>query len=122
MEKFCSRRRDSSVVPAKRSFTLVELIVVLTILFGVTGLGFPAAGYIQKKGARSRAESEMAALGAAVENYKSDNGNYPRDPETGGGNTCQSSTDKLSRIARAFRAATQQVTITNTPVAISTAS
>jgi hypothetical protein len=62
----------------------------------LTGLVFTAAGYIQKKGARSRAESEMAALGAAVENYKSDNGNYPRDPETGGGNTCQSSTDKLN--------------------------
>jgi type II secretory pathway pseudopilin PulG len=84
MEKFrSSRRRDSLVVPAKRSFTLVELIVVLTIIFVLTGLVFTAAGFIQKKGARGRAESEMAALTAAIENYKSDNGDYPRDPGTG---------------------------------------
>jgi type II secretory pathway pseudopilin PulG len=78
-----SLRRDASVLPARRSFTLVELIVVLTIIFVLTGLVFTAAGFIQKKGARSRAESEMAALTAAIENYKSDNGDYPRDPGTG---------------------------------------
>src|ERR1043166_3361044 len=90
-----SLRRDASVVPARRSFTLVELIVVLTIIFVLTGLVFTAAGYIQKKGARSRTESEMAALGSAVENYKSDNGNYPRDPGNGNCNNPTSTTDNL---------------------------
>src|SRR5437867_6981215 len=92
-----SLRRDASVVPARCSFTLVELIVVLTIIFVLTGLVFTAAGFIQKKGARARGESEMAALAAAIENYKSDNGNYPRDPGTGGGNcnSNQSATDSL---------------------------
>ena len=90
-----SLRRGASVVPARRSFTLVELIVVLTIIFVLTGLVFTAAGFIQKKGARSRAESEMAALAAAIENYKSDNGNYPRDPGTSTCPSVQSSTDDL---------------------------
>src|ERR1041384_8858367 len=91
----CSLRRDSSISSPRHSFTLVELIVVLTIIFVLTGLVFTAAGYIQKKGARSRAESEMAALGAAVENYKSDNGNYPRDPGNGNCNNPTSTTENL---------------------------
>ena len=89
----CSLRRDESVSSARRSFTLVELIVVLTIIFVLTGLVFTAAGFIAKKGASSRAESEMAALAAAIENYKSDSGNYPRDPGTGSPNS--STTDNL---------------------------
>jgi hypothetical protein len=37
---------------------------------------------VQKKGARSRAETEIAAMSAACESYKADNGIYPRDPTT----------------------------------------
>src|SRR2546428_5326470 len=104
----CSLRRDESVISARRSFTLVELIVVLTIIFVLTGLVFTAAGFIANKGARARAESEMAALAAALENYRSDNGNYPRDP-TGGNcsNSCnnnQSSTDCLNANSPAMQA------------------
>ena len=104
----CSLRRDESVISARRSFTLVELIVVLTIIFVLTGLVFTAAGFIANKGARARAESDMAALTAAIENYRSDNGNYPRDP-TGGNcsNSCnnnQSSTDCLNANSPAMQA------------------
>jgi hypothetical protein len=35
------------------------------------------AGYVQKKGATSRAEAEIAALSAALESYKADMGDYP---------------------------------------------
>jgi hypothetical protein len=38
---------------------------------------------VQKKGARSRAETEIAALSAALESYKADNGIYPRDTPGG---------------------------------------
>jgi hypothetical protein len=36
-------------------------------------------GYVQNKASRSRAETEIAAISAALENYKSDNGIYPTD-------------------------------------------
>ena len=36
-------------------------------------------GYVQNKGARSRAQTEIAAITAALENYKADNGIYPTD-------------------------------------------
>ncbi|HXP35588.1 MAG TPA: type II secretion system protein GspG, partial [Chthoniobacterales bacterium] len=39
-------------------------------------------GYVQKKGARSRAEVEIVAMSAALESYKADNGIYPRQTAT----------------------------------------
>jgi len=60
-----------------RAFTLIELLVVIAIIAILAGLLLNTAGYIQKKGAMSRAETEMAALTVALENYKADNGNYP---------------------------------------------
>jgi len=64
------------------SFTLIELIVVTTVIIILTGLVLSTVGYIQKKGARARAETEIAAMSAACENYKADNGVYPRNCNT----------------------------------------
>lgn len=63
-------------------FTLIELLVVIAIIAILAGLILGAAGNIQKKGARSRAESEIAALSAALENFKADFGEYPRTNAT----------------------------------------
>jgi len=62
------------------AFTLIELIVVVGIIIVLTGLVLSTVGYARKKGARARAETEIAAMSAAIENYKSDNGIYPRGP------------------------------------------
>jgi general secretion pathway protein G len=58
-------------------FTLLELLVVIAIIAILAGLILSTAGYIQKKGAASRAEAEIAALTVALENYKADHGDYP---------------------------------------------
>ena len=58
-------------------FTLIELLVVIAIIAILASLVLSAAGFVQKKGARNRAEAEIAALGAALESYKADNGDYP---------------------------------------------
>jgi type II secretion system protein G len=58
-------------------FTLLELMVVISVIAILAGLVLSAAGYVQKKGARSRAEAEVASVSAALENYKADNGDYP---------------------------------------------
>jgi type II secretory pathway pseudopilin PulG len=62
------------------SFTIIELIVVVGVIIILTGLVLSTVGYARKKGARARAETEIAAISAACESYKSDNGVYPRDP------------------------------------------
>src|SRR5438093_1825567 len=64
------------------AFTLIELIVVITVIIILTGLVLSTVGYAQKKGARARAETEIAAISAACESYKADNGIYPRDATT----------------------------------------
>jgi general secretion pathway protein G len=62
---------------AGSGFTLIELIVTVTIIVILAGLVLSTVGYVQKKAARSRAETEIAAISAALESYRADNGSYP---------------------------------------------
>jgi type II secretory pathway pseudopilin PulG len=62
------------------AFTMIELLVVMAVIIILAGLIFAASSYVQNKGRRARAETEIAALSAALENYKADNGVYPSDP------------------------------------------
>src|SRR5437016_1925957 len=64
------------------AFTLIELILVVGIITVLAGLVLSTAGYARKKGAFARAETEIAAMSAAIENYRADNGVYPRDNAT----------------------------------------
>jgi type II secretory pathway pseudopilin PulG len=74
----------SSVAGNRRvgAFTLIELLVVMGIILLLAGLILATSGYVQKKGARSRTEAEIAVLSAAIESYKADNGVYPRGQST----------------------------------------
>ncbi len=83
----CVKRLTSRFAGA---FTLIELIVVITVIVILTGLVLSTVGYARKKGARARAETEIAAMSAACESYKADNGVYPRDP------TANTATDMLN--------------------------
>src|SRR5437762_7455045 len=65
--------------PRYNAFTLIELILVVGIIMVLAGLVLSTVGYARKKGARARAETEIAALSAACENYKADNGIYPQE-------------------------------------------
>jgi type II secretory pathway pseudopilin PulG len=65
------------------AFTLIELIVVFGLILILTGLVLSTVGYARKKGARARAETEIAAMSAALESYKADNAAYPKDPIAG---------------------------------------
>jgi type II secretory pathway pseudopilin PulG len=73
------------------AFSLIELVLVVGIITVLTGLVLSTVGYARKKGARARAETEIAALSAACENYKADNGVYPRD-------TTNNTTDNLAAL------------------------
>jgi prepilin-type N-terminal cleavage/methylation domain-containing protein len=73
--------------PRTRAFTLIELLTVMAIIVVLVGLTIQTVGYVQKKGARSRAEAEIRAMEAALESYKADNGIYPRGTASDGLNS-----------------------------------
>ena len=90
MTKEVSPRRCRGVRPGERltncagdrlynGFTLIELVLVVGIITVLSALVLSTVGYARKKGALARAETEIAAISAACENYKADNGVYPRD-------------------------------------------
>ena len=68
--------------PRYNAFTLIELILVVGIIMVLAGLVLTTVGYARKKGAFARAETEIAAMSAACENYKADNGVYPANSDT----------------------------------------
>ncbi len=72
-------RHSSFRGEAAFAFTIIELLVVIALIIILAGLILSTVGYVQNKAARSRAETEIAAISAALENYKADNGIYPRD-------------------------------------------
>jgi type II secretory pathway pseudopilin PulG len=82
--------RGLRLLRSAAAFTIIELIVVIGIVLVLAGLILATSSYVHNKGARSRAEAEIAAISAALENYKADNGVYPRDP------TANTATDKLN--------------------------
>jgi general secretion pathway protein G len=86
------------------AFTLVELLIVTAIILLLAGLILATSGYVQTKGKRARAESEIAALSAALENYKADTGVYPIDTANGTTNTLDART-MFNPIAAQYAAA-----------------
>jgi type II secretory pathway pseudopilin PulG len=67
---------------AEGAMTIIELLVVIIIIFILAGLVLSISSYVQNKGTRARAETEIAAISAALESYKADNGIYPRNSDT----------------------------------------
>jgi prepilin-type N-terminal cleavage/methylation domain-containing protein len=84
-------KQHPSVV-AQCAFTIIELLIVITIILVLAGLILAASEYIQTKAKRSRAEAEIATISAALENYKADNGIYPIDTANGTTNTLDART------------------------------
>lgn len=64
---------------SRRAFTLIELLTVMAVIAIIVGMVLSIHGLVQRKGASSRAEVEIKALGTACDNYKADNGGYPQD-------------------------------------------
>ena len=72
-----SEGRGVSAQSRSSAFSLIELLIVISIIIVLAGLVIGVAGYAQKKAARSRGEAEVLAMSAALEGYKADNGIYP---------------------------------------------
>lgn len=64
------------------AFTLIELMVVITIIAILAGLTLGSMGYVNRKSAEARARTEVAALSAAIDSFKLEYGKYPENEDT----------------------------------------
>ncbi len=64
-------------VRSQRGFTLVEVIVVLSVVLLLTGIAVPMLSSYMEDGRRARAEAEAKVVGAAVMSFYKDLGVYP---------------------------------------------
>jgi type II secretory pathway pseudopilin PulG len=77
----CKSSKNAGGTPAtteERAVTIIEMLVVIMVIVILAALVLAASSYVQNKGVRARAETEIAAFSAALESYKADNGIYPR--------------------------------------------
>jgi len=75
MKRLLPLRRD-------RGFTLIEMLTVMLIIAVLASLILGVNALVQSKAARARAEGEIRTLSMGCENYKVDNGTYPRTGDT----------------------------------------
>jgi len=82
-----SRRLEVRLVPGSRrsGFTLVELLVVVTVIGILVGLLLPAVQAAREAARRTSCSNNLRQLGMAVQNYHSTHGCFPptRFPQTG---------------------------------------
>ena len=67
---------------AARAFTLIELLIVVSVIALLAALTFPAVRGAKLSVMRSRARSEMTQIETAIERYKDKVGYYPPDNPT----------------------------------------
>ncbi len=93
------------------AFTLIELLVVVAIIAILAGLTLSTLGYVNKRGAESRARAEVAALSTAIESFKIDTGAYPSNVASLYRNLCPTAAN-----AKIFFEPTPQMLATNSGV------
>lgn len=66
----------------KRGFTLVELLIVATIIALLSGIGIASYSSLSKQSRNSRRKADLENIRSALEFYRSDNSYYPVDLNT----------------------------------------
>ena len=68
----------------RRGFTLMELLVVVSIMVILAGLTMGVMGYVNQKQANETAKVQLGLLELALEDYYSENGEYPLNARADG--------------------------------------
>jgi len=71
------RLEGENLIPGRKGFTLIELMVVIIILGVLAGLVLPRFMGRTEEAKRTKARLQIENLESALKLYKLDNGNYP---------------------------------------------
>jgi prepilin-type processing-associated H-X9-DG protein len=74
---FALRHRGPAVRNASRAFTLLELLVVISIIFILAALLLPSLSRTKQKAQQINCVSNLHQLGVALQNFVTDNHAYP---------------------------------------------
>jgi general secretion pathway protein G len=74
-------KRRTSAARLRNAFTLVELLLVLTILAILAGIVLPRMTGSTERARTTAAMTQVSTLGTALGAYEVDNGSYPRGRE-----------------------------------------
>jgi prepilin-type N-terminal cleavage/methylation domain-containing protein len=74
----------SPKVKYHRGFTLAELMVVITIIIILAGIVIGSMGFVNTRQKNNQAEIQIKLLENAIQQYHTDNGDYPGGPDAGG--------------------------------------
>jgi general secretion pathway protein G len=76
-----TQKRRNSAGRRRNAFTLVELLLVLTILAILAGIVLPRMTGSTERARVTAAQTQVSTLGTALGAYEVDNGAYPRGRE-----------------------------------------
>ena len=68
----------SSLDVSSEGFTLLEILLVVTVIAVLAGITLGALGGVQQKAARDRTSAEVAAIANALERFRMQNDTYPK--------------------------------------------
>src|SRR5436190_672523 len=72
------RRTTTYRGAGRQAFTLVEMLVVISVIIILAGILLPAINKAYKKAQRTATANDLQAIASALEAYKQDFGDYPR--------------------------------------------
>lgn len=70
-----------TTTPVRSAFTLMELLIVISIIMILMGLVFVGVRLGREAARKAKTTQNIAMLQAALSNYRTTNGHYPDDPD-----------------------------------------